>query len=421
MVALYDASTTTNSTTSTTSMMMLEMLPPMQPLLDLSRLVLPEKLPFCSVELFNNESERQPQQQQEAVVVVIPRERPREESTQQQQQSTIWPIASFDPDRSTEENYTAPRQQQHRHPHSKTNVPQLQSTTANKLVGRFAAVRRQLDYSYHRVYTAARQQLQDAILSGMLDKAKRSQILACRGVGHGSDGRRERWQESSHNHHNLVHHHHHHHHQQQHPRWAVFTAGVMGAGKTHTIEWLAQTNRFPLASFVWVDPDQIRQCLPEFEYLVRYDAAQAGDKTRKEAGMLSEILTLAALQEGQSVLVDGSLRDVDWYDNYFQQLRQKYPGIQIAILHVTAPREAVLERAAVRHFSFSLARLSHGTHRALQQMVMALAHVLVALALSFSFCHTEPRQNYRPCRSHFLVGKNNGPSSQICGSLENQG
>jgi predicted kinase len=109
---------------------------------------------------------------------------------------------------------------------------------------------------------------------------------------------------------------------------------------------------------VWVDPDQIRHCLPEFEVLVRHEAGQAGERTRKEAGMLSEVLIQAALKAGKSVIVDGSLRDRQWYQDYFHHLRHDYPGIRIAILHVTAPRTAVLERAAVSLWHSMLATIS---------------------------------------------------------------
>ena len=75
---------------------------------------------------------------------------------------------------------------------------------------------------------------------------------------------------------------------------------------------------------------------------------QAGELTRKESGMISEILTEAALKRGQNVLVDGTLRNSTWYESYFESLRDRYPRVKIGILHVTAPREAVLERALVR-------------------------------------------------------------------------
>jgi dephospho-CoA kinase len=54
------------------------------------------------------------------------------------------------------------------------------------------------------------------------------------------------------------------------------------------------------------------------------------------------------LQEGKNVLVDGSLRDAKWYLKYFENLRERFPTLKIAILHVMASRETVLERAKQR-------------------------------------------------------------------------
>lgn len=67
----------------------------------------------------------------------------------------------------------------------------------------------------------------------------------------------------------------------------------------------------------------------------------------KEAGYMAEILTLAGLQAGKNVIVDGSLRRAHWYREYFAYLREEFPELRIAIIHVTAPRDAVFRRAAV--------------------------------------------------------------------------
>ena len=76
-----------------------------------------------------------------------------------------------------------------------------------------------------------------------------------------------------------------------------------------------------------------------------------------EAGMVSEILTLAALEKGKNVLVDGSLRDSDWYQGYFASLRNDYPLLKIGIIHVTAPREAIIERAEVCEYVLFIANI----------------------------------------------------------------
>lgn len=121
----------------------------------------------------------------------------------------------------------------------------------------------------------------------------------------------------------------------------------MGAGKSYTLNYLNDKGFFPLTAFVGIDPDQIRQLLPEFRLYIAEDQLSTGEMTRKEAGYVVEILTLAALQAGKNVLVDTSLRDSDWYIDYMARIRKEYPNVKLAILHIDAPREAVLARARV--------------------------------------------------------------------------
>jgi hypothetical protein len=87
--------------------------------------------------------------------------------------------------------------------------------------------------------------------------------------------------------------------------------------------------------------------LPEFHMYVNANPELAGKLTNKEAGFIAEILTLAALQGGKNVMQDGSLRDSDWYQNYFARLRTEFPKVRQAIIHVTAPKDAVFQRAEV--------------------------------------------------------------------------
>jgi len=41
------------------------------------------------------------------------------------------------------------------------------------------------------------------------------------------------------------------------------------------------------------------------------------------------------------------LWDHEWYEQYFKALRRKYKVLRIAIIHITAPRDAIFERAKV--------------------------------------------------------------------------
>jgi predicted kinase len=182
--------------------------------------------------------------------------------------------------------------------------------------GKYAHIRKTLDYNYHKNYTFERQRFQDAIVSEYVNNA----IL--------SDNNGELCTTPT-------------------EPWIVFTAGAMGAGKSYTMRRLVEKGRFPLIAFVSVDPDDIRRHLPEFHLYVDQSPELAGELTRKESGYIAEILTLASLREGKNVLVDGSLRDWSWYKSYFERLRNEFPALRIAILHITAPRDAVFQRAAV--------------------------------------------------------------------------
>eukprot|EP00930_Biecheleria_cincta_P037633 TRINITY_DN25847_c0_g1_i1.p1 TRINITY_DN25847_c0_g1~~TRINITY_DN25847_c0_g1_i1.p1 ORF type:complete len:371 (+),score=64.03 TRINITY_DN25847_c0_g1_i1:54-1166(+) len=130
--------------------------------------------------------------------------------------------------------------------------------------------------------------------------------------------------------------------------WVVFTAGAMGAGKGYVTRWMEKQGCLPLNQFIIVDPDAVRQSLPEWAGYVAKDPLTAAIKTQKEAGHICEILGYKALRERRNVIFDGSLRDVEWYKVYFQKLRSTFPGIRLMILHIVAEREAVLKRAEVR-------------------------------------------------------------------------
>lgn len=194
--------------------------------------------------------------------------------------------------------------------------------------GNYTDIRSTLDYNYHSNYNEQRQLFQNSIVEKMIEEhmmKDTSHQNSCSSILGTTT-------KSSYN------------------PWIVFTAGAMGAGKSHSIRALHNANRFPLESFLVVDPDEIRRMLPEFEMYLEHYPELAGEKTRKEAGLIAEILTQVALNMGLNILVDGSLRDAHWYENYFAELRRSHGGrgLRIGILHITAPKEAIFERAHMR-------------------------------------------------------------------------
>lgn len=123
----------------------------------------------------------------------------------------------------------------------------------------------------------------------------------------------------------------------------------MGAGKSHILRWLSSQGYFPpLEAFVRVDPDLLRNELPETKAYFAHNPEWAGILTQKEVGYISEVLTLYALQQGKNAIVDGSLRDAQWYTAYLKGLRDRFPGLRIAIMEVAASEETILARARSR-------------------------------------------------------------------------
>mmetsp|Transcript_19602 Transcript_19602/g.22705 ORF Transcript_19602/g.22705 Transcript_19602/m.22705 type:complete len:504 (+) Transcript_19602:199-1710(+) len=200
--------------------------------------------------------------------------------------------------------------------------------------GQYASIRSTLDYTYHYNYVPSRQLLQDEILNYLLYHHNSITHLNASTASPSSSSSSTSTCIINKN------------------PWIVFTAGAMGAGKSYTIRHLHHKKRFPLSNFIIVDPDEIRRLLPEFNLYISNTslAEHAGTLTKKEAGYIAEILLYIALQNGKNVLMDGSLKDWSWYNAHFDSLKEEFKtiGLQIAILHIIAPREAVFEKARIR-------------------------------------------------------------------------
>lgn len=203
-------------------------------------------------------------------------------------------------------------------------------------VGKYKDIRPLLDLSYHRLYHATRCKVQDDIVDHFLGQAESDEIMP----------------------------------------WVIFTAGAMGAGKGHCMRWMDKHGYIPLKSFVTVDPDAIRQALPEWEGYVQRNPSTAGELTQKEAGLIAEILGYAALRGRRNVIFDGSLRDRDWYLSFFAKLRHEFPGVRIAVIHIMANREEVLARALARghetgrHVPVELLEMSMQVSRGIQSSAL---------------------------------------------------
>ena len=63
-----------------------------------------------------------------------------------------------------------------------------------------------------------------------------------------------------------------------------------------------------------------------------------------KAGLMAEILEHSALLEGRNILVDGSMRDGEWYALHFASLRRRFPRLRVAIIHVSSHADVALQQ-----------------------------------------------------------------------------
>jgi Zeta toxin len=130
--------------------------------------------------------------------------------------------------------------------------------------------------------------------------------------------------------------------------WVLYTAGAMGSGKSRTLRYLHAVGAFPLHAFVWIDPDKIKEALPEMSSLAMESPTAAHTLLHRESGYVAEIIEREAMDQARSVVIDGSLRDCRYYAGEIARIRREYPHFRIGILWINASCETVYRRAERR-------------------------------------------------------------------------
>ena len=200
-------------------------------------------------------------------------------------------------------------------------------------IGQYKSLRNKLDSNFHLKYSYKRQEFQDRIISYY--------------VNLNSAWNRPKWKSSSRTRSTPA--------ISSHKQnittnpFVLFTAGSMGAGKSHTLRWLTKTKpEFPLTGAVFVDIDRVREHFPEMDEYRRRWAPTCGTLTHKEAGMICELIWMAALEGNQSVIIDSSLRDLIWWRKVITNIRVSHPKYVIGLLQVVADTMVIFKRAAKR-------------------------------------------------------------------------
>ena len=144
----------------------------------------------------------------------------------------------------------------------------------------------------------------------------------------------------------------------------IFTAGPMGAGKTTLINKLASKNQLDLNHFIWIDPDRIKNDLPEYSLFRKLDLRTAATRVHMESIYLQEILFWEALDQRKNVILDRSFKGTEWHRSLIQLIRQDYPEYTLEAIEVHSNRETLYRRLQIReeregrHVPESLVELS---------------------------------------------------------------
>lgn len=127
----------------------------------------------------------------------------------------------------------------------------------------------------------------------------------------------------------------------------LFTAGAMGAGKSHYLSTLP-------FKFILIDPDEIAATIPHFEHPEvtpisgQLDDLERGSRLRHEARLITEVLLFAAMQRKYDIVIDGSLRSYQWYLKEIPKIRHRFPQYRVELVHIHASLPEVLKRAEKR-------------------------------------------------------------------------
>lgn len=128
-------------------------------------------------------------------------------------------------------------------------------------------------------------------------------------------------------------------------KWIIYTSGTYGSGKGHTLKFF-DGSILNLKDFIIIDPDKIKNDLPECKLFSLENKNTASSRLHKESILISLIIEYIAIERGYAIIVDGSLKDFEWYTNHFKEIKLK--NYNIAILKVNAHLETIKNRCVLR-------------------------------------------------------------------------
>lgn len=124
----------------------------------------------------------------------------------------------------------------------------------------------------------------------------------------------------------------------------IFTSGAYGSGKSFVVEQLNKFCKINLKKYIYVDPDEIRKELPEYNQIINNEPLNLGILTNQESFFIGEIIRLHAMFLGLDVIYDSSLKNFNWIKNHIGWIRNTFVSCEIIIIHIQSDLANILER-----------------------------------------------------------------------------
>lgn len=128
----------------------------------------------------------------------------------------------------------------------------------------------------------------------------------------------------------------------------MYTAGPPGAGKSSILKSLEESGLIATSTFLLLDPDLIKEYLPEYDLFRTLDLNRAGEMLRHESKDLQTEIFWKALKLRKNLIIDGTLRNVEENTKVISTVRKDFPEYSIEIVFVDAAEATLLERVASR-------------------------------------------------------------------------
>lgn len=124
---------------------------------------------------------------------------------------------------------------------------------------------------------------------------------------------------------------------------SFFLGGGSNSGKSTFRDTLTEEHK----NLLIIDSDDLKREIPEYTDLMVADPTIAASIVHKESSRMASLLLVKAIEKELSLLFDGTLKNVEKYENFINLLRQA--GFEVHLVIIDVPVQIALKRNRIRY------------------------------------------------------------------------